>query len=133
MKIKYAVMMLIQCFWGILQSTLGLVLFLTGLKDRHYLYRGCIVTEWNRAANVSLGLFVFVSNRNYIEHEYGHCLQSLLLGPLYLLVIGIPSFLWCNLPVAEKYRNRKKKSYYWFYTEQSANRISYTVTKERTH
>lgn len=30
-----------------------------------------------------------------IKHEYGHQLQSYILGPLYLLIIGLPSGLWC--------------------------------------
>lgn len=29
-----------------------------------------------------------------LVHEYGHTIQSMILGPLYLIVIGIPSTLW---------------------------------------
>ena len=131
MKIKYALMMLVQCTWGIIQSILGLLLFLSGIREKHFLYRGCIVTLWNREVNVSLGLFVFVQTKDNIEHEYGHCLQSLLLGPLYLPVIGIPSFLWCNLNSAQKYRRENHRSYYWFYTERLANSMAESVTKRR--
>ena len=49
---------------------------------------------------VSLGRYIFLSE-NYklptIMHEYGHSIQSLWLGPLYLLVIGIPSLVFCYL------------------------------------
>ena len=29
-------------------------------------------------------------------HEYGHTWQCLLLGPLYWLVVALPSAIWCN-------------------------------------
>jgi len=63
-----------------------------------------------------------------IKHEYGHQLQSYILGPLYLLVIGLPSGLWCWFIQDLVNKNRKKKgkptlSYYWFYTESWANKL----------
>ena len=47
---------------------------------------------------VSLGYFVFLNSPNEIDchHEFGHQLQSLLLGPLYLLIIGLPSGITCG-------------------------------------
>ncbi len=42
-----------------------------------------------------------------------------LLGPLYLLVIGLPSLLWAALH--EKVA--PGRSYYWFYTERWADRL----------
>jgi hypothetical protein len=46
---------------------------------------------------ISLGMFIFtftphVSDR-LVRHEYGHSIQSMVLGPLYLLMIGIPSMV----------------------------------------
>ncbi|GHU24761.1 hypothetical protein FACS1894164_12160 [Spirochaetia bacterium] len=49
---------------------------------------------------VSLGEFILLANRyneTTVKHEYGHTRQSLMLGPLYLLVIGIPSAVFNNL------------------------------------
>ena len=45
---------------------------------------------------VSLGNYIFLdSNGCYdyktIKHEHGHQIQSLIFGPLYLIVIGLPS------------------------------------------
>ncbi len=54
-------------------------------------------------------------------HEYGHTVQSLILGPLYLFVIGIPSFLWA-LPPATRWRARHKIPYSALYTERWADR-----------
>lgn len=71
----------------------------------------------------SLGLAVFIHDPlrsdPLCRHEYGHCLQSRILGPFYLLVIGIPSLLWAAYHTAF----RPKRSYYWFYTERWANRL----------
>ena len=72
----------------------------------------------NFKGGLSLSRFIFVNMLNYdlIRHEYGHSRQSKFLGPLYLLVIGLPSLIWCKL-----YRSSWKKSYYWCYTERWAD------------
>lgn len=50
-------------------------------------------------SGISLGRHIIVSSAfvgfkgTAEEHEYGHCLQSLRLGWLYLIVIGLPSLL----------------------------------------
>lgn len=49
-------------------------------------------------AGISLGNYIFLDSDRYnsinsIKHEHGHQIQSLYLGPLYLIVIGIPSFI----------------------------------------
>lgn len=90
---------------------------------------GAVVTYHDGAfGGVSLGMFVFVNGsrpeewtRDAEVHEYGHCVQSLLLGPLYLLVIGLPSALWCGLGACERYRRKHAVSYYALYTESWAN------------
>ena len=49
---------------------------------------------------VSLGIFIFLSIRDLQEssrlcaHEYGHTIQCLLLGPLYWVVVALPSVIW---------------------------------------
>lgn len=57
------------------------------------------------------------------KHELGHTIQSKYLGPLYLLVIGIPSIMWVGLrrivPIL-----RKRYDYYDFYPEHWANKLA---------
>lgn len=54
-----------------------------------------------------------------VRHEWGHTRQSLILGPLYLIVIGIPSIIW-----AATHRTiAPNKPYDWFYTESTANKL----------
>ena len=47
-----------------------------------------------------------------------------------LPVIGIPSFIWCNLPACRKLRKEKGVSYYRFYPESNANFLGKLVSKE---
>lgn len=74
---------------------------------------------------MSLGDYLFVnpmSSQESIQHECGHSKQSNILGPLYLIVIGIPSLLHnivhylCN-------KIGIKWNYYSFYTESWANKL----------
>ena len=137
-----------QCTWGILQSASGAIVFLANARNTHYFYHGAIVTEWNSPYSLSLGLFVFVSPDPFfydklkdeysreelfqraLVHEYGHTIQSLILGPLYLVVIGLPSTIWCFWPVTNTWRKTNQVSYFIFYTESWANQLSEKVTKE---
>lgn len=139
-----------QCTWGILQSLLGFFAFLCNLKCRHYLYHGAVVTEWNDKSSVSLGMFVFVTKEPYfyeklkdeyeidelssrlLVHEYGHTIQSLIFGPLYLIVIGIPSTLWGFLPSCAKNRKEKQISYFSFFTEKWANILGEKVLAQKS-
>ena len=57
----------------------------------------------------------------YIKHEYGHTMQSRKLGPLYLLVIGLPSIIWAGC--FEGYRKKHGVDYDDFYTEAWANKL----------
>ena len=75
---------------------------------------------------VTLGNYVFVGlNSEYrktVKHELGHTIQSKILGPLYLIVIGIPSITYCGL--RRVFPSLRKKNYYDFYTERWANNLS---------
>lgn len=143
---------LVQLTWGLPQTLLGLLMYLYWLPraKTRYWYHGARVTEWTTGGGISLGLFVFVSERasRYIldgrqltdeesktgvrVHEYGHCIQSLMLGPLYLLAVGIPSWLWANLPAMRKIRREKAVSYYAVYPENWANHLGEWAAKEQS-
>lgn len=124
-----------QWTWGFPQTLLGAILFLIHRNSPHDRYRSCLVTYWPNSGSMSLGMFLFIGdshreNPQVFVHEFGHCIQSAFLGPLFLLVMGIPSFLWCNLPPARKLRREKGVSYYAFYPESTANRLGTRVTGE---
>lgn len=70
---------------------------------------------------VSLGRYVLLSGYydtafDVWQHERGHSIQSMILGPLYLPVIGIPSLLW-----AAWWNESRNRDYYSFYTERWAD------------
>ena len=72
--------------------------------------------------SVTLGNIIFLSPKateKTIKHEWGHTRQSLVLGPLYLIIIGIPSIIWASIHK----KIAPNKSYYWFFTEASANKL----------
>lgn len=78
---------------------------------------------------VTLGKYIFI-NQNYqdktlvIKHECGHVKQSLILGPLYLLVIGLPSILhaWLGSYIGCCWENGRY-NYHHFYTEKWADKL----------
>ena len=89
-------------------------------------YKQAIVIPCIMRGAVTLGNYVFVGlNSEYketVKHELGHTIQSKILGPLYLIVIGIPSITYCGL--RRLFPSLRKKSYYDFYTEKWANNLS---------
>lgn len=89
-------------------------------------YKQAIVIPCVMRGAVTLGCYVFVGlNSEYrktVKHELGHTIQSKILGPLYLIVIGIPSITYCGL--RRIFPSLRKKNYYDFYTEKSADYLS---------
>jgi hypothetical protein len=134
---------LIQWTWGALQNLLGLVVFLICIRKPHAIFRTAVVTLWDRPESMGCGMFVFLTNQGptgrsddlkiskyqqeILFHEYGHTLQSLMLGPLFLPVIGIPSFIWASLPFFDRLRRRHRLSYYWLYCEKWATNLGNRV------
>lgn len=147
---KRLIYWIIQLTWGFLQSALGFIVFLTHLSDGHYFFHGAVVTQWKGLSSVSLGMFVFITQEPYfydklkgeytkeelshrlLVHEYGHTVQSAILGPLYLIVMGIPSTLWGFLPSAQKKRKTEQVSYFSFFTESWANHLGELVTGSKS-
>ena len=130
----YRVARLWQVVWGLPQTAIGsCMFFLLRHTNRWARYRSAYVMEWKLDSGLSMGMFIFVPRdtpRSLLVHEYGHTLQSLLLGPLFLPVVVLPSLVWAGLPQARRYRARKNFSYYRFPVERWANRLSHRVTGE---
>ena len=125
-----------QWTWGLPQTLIGAALYAAHRRDDRFDYKGARATAWNKDTGVSLGKFIFVPRRAgrnaddfLLEHEYGHTLQSLILGPFYLLFVGAPSILWNRLPFFARRRKRTGKSYYSAPFESSANRLAERASK----
>ena len=134
MKLKN---LIITC-WELPQLILGAIVKKVCKAKPITTYKEATVYSWNLYGGMSLGKYIFVPftaelltpagffiNKKYadqtIKHEYGHTVQSKYLGWLYLLVIGLPSFIWANCFM--KYREKTGKSYYSFYTERWADKL----------
>jgi hypothetical protein len=127
---------LLHATWGLPQTIAGAgVLLAAGRHRKRYPFRSAIVTEWKLSRGLSLGPFIFVPRhcpRRLLVHEYGHTVQALILGPLYLPLIVIPSLVWAGTPALERRRRRRGMSYYAFYTERWANHLAERVCHERS-
>lgn len=76
------------------------------------------------SGGISLGRYIIVNQfamDKTIYHELGHCRQSMYLGWLYLIVIGIPSIVWAGL--YGKVIKPTTNGYYNFYTEKWADKL----------
>lgn len=126
-----------QWLWGFPQTLAGLCTFLF-VRGGSFRFHGAVVKRWRLRGSVSLGMFLFVSEslqeerqRAVLVHEYGHSVQSLILGPFYLFAVGLPSVLWAGLPAMEKRRRERGISYYSRYPENWANALGERFTGER--
>ena len=111
--------------WQFPQNILGVLLVLLTHPSRVIDDDGKAVirSSYRMHGGISLGRYIVINTyqcrTQTIRHELGHSRQSRMLGPAYLLVIGIPSLLWAWLHS----RLAPGKSYYRFYTEKWADRL----------
>ena len=121
----------IQWTWCLPVNIVGLIAYLIctkikGYKSQKFGYANIVYLPWNQGG-LSMGLFIFMKEGhadkkwtyNTRIHEYGHTWQCLLLGPLYYIIVAIPSAIWCNL--FANYRKKNNVSYYKLYCESWAN------------
>ena len=120
----------INYIWQLPQNLLG-ILYKDCISDDIITRVNCDATDYEcyltrNGGGVTLGRYIFV-NQNYTDlsnvilHEIGHTKQSRILGPLYLIIIGIPSISWAGL--RRLIPTLKKINYYSFYTENWANKL----------
>lgn len=133
--IKRVLYVLLQWTFGLPQNIAGaaVYLFLTVFRkysrENRFRYRNALGIRWKNYGSMGLGMFIFLgrmpahAEQYILTHEYGHTLQSLILGPLFLPVIGIPSLLWASLPCFVNKRRRGEADYYRFYPERWANSL----------
>jgi len=123
--------------WELPQNALGAANFaisgVLGRVERVARDRGRVMIELRSGAAVSLGAFVFwtrhdnpwvpVGEENR-DHEFGHSIQSRLLGPLYLPFVGVPSSARAMYAVAYRVvRGKRWAHYYDGYPESWADRL----------
>ncbi len=136
---KQALYLLCQWLWGLPQNLVGGVFYLYyRLKGcPHFRYQGAFGVVWtNPSGSMSMGSFLFMhpnwtpENKALLEHEYGHTIQSLFFGPLYLLTVGLPSVLWAGLPYFKKLRREGRRGYYTVFPEKQASGLGKRYAKK---
>lgn len=130
-KVLEVLLQTIMIIWQIPQVLVGLILLAWYHKSLKLIrtYRFVRVYACNMPGGISLGYFAFINKYNCdedsIKHEgIGHTKQSRILGPFYLLVIGLPSILHAGLNNIIGCCEKHKEGYYHFYTEKWADKIA---------
>lgn len=106
--------------WQLPQNILGEILSLCYRANKGHDYRGVRMHfSPGIPGGISLGRHIIMNDRycndeNEKLHEWGHTRQSLMLGWLYLPVVGLPSILWASRP---------RRNYFSFWTERWADNL----------
>ena len=122
----YIIYWLLQWTWGIIQNLAGLFILLVFGRGKSRMTGGAVVRRWNMNGSMSLGMFILLDKRHgadVLRHEWVHTVQSVILGPLFLFAVGLPSVLWAGLPAFERYRVRRQYPYDKLYCESWATRL----------
>ncbi|MDR3276440.1 MAG: hypothetical protein LBT11_04405 [Treponema sp.] len=91
-------------------------------------FRDSTVYRVKQDMGICLGRYIIAGEslgENDLRHEYGHSIQSRILGPLYLILVGIPSayfnHLWDRIFHRAWSRERRTRWYYRRYPEAWAD------------
>lgn len=136
----------LQWTWGLPQNLVGLLL-LPIFRGERFRFHGALVTVYRRLrfsknrAGFSLGSFIFLpetwteyDKKHLVVHEYGHTVQSLILGPFYLFLVGLPSVIWSHRydRRVSVYRSRGV-AYTDRFPEHGADRLGEYATGEKPY
>lgn len=117
-------MKLLLYIWQLPQNIIGLIMIIFIKGEVRHVFNDIIYYYYDPfPGGISLGNYLILGNKHdqTIRHEFGHAKQSRMLGPLYLIVIGLPSLIWAWLYgwIIPKTKN----GYYKFYTEKWADKL----------
>lgn len=107
------------------QNIIGVIVWLvTNPKQHKCSFDGqwhtyFIAARFTGGWGVSLGDFIFFGGERgvtSIRHEHGHQIQSMYLGWLYLLIVGIPSFARCVFDILFHKNWTTEERVKWYYS-----------------
>ena len=108
--------------WQLPQNLLGLILLLIYKHEKEYhKLNGRIFYYTNEMpSGISLGNYIIMNREDKeddMKHEYGHSIQSRILGLIYLIIIGLPSSIG-NIYDRVAHKNwSKKERIKWYYNQ----------------
>ena len=100
-----------NCTWGIIMTLIGAVVaaVMVCLGHKPTRHGGCFCFEVGKNwGAISLGLVIVCSkgsDEHIKNHEFGHSVQNMYFGPLFIFLVAIPSFVRCQY-------------YNWIYTHR---------------
>ena len=118
---------MIKYLWQLPQNILGIIILFINRKSKNQYKNEDTGIEYYTAKHVSntgisLGNYIILDKDRLVniiklKHEHGHQIQSLYLGWLYLVVIGLPSLLG-NLYHRRFHKKwNKKEKEKWYYSQ----------------
>lgn len=123
-KVIKFIWMFILYIWQLPQNLIGLLLHLFYIHSEK-MEIGGVKVWYNKSfpGGISLGNTILVGSQGVYtaKHEHGHQIQSMILGPFYLFVIGIPSLCWAGL--YGSVIKRTHNGYYKFFCEAWADKL----------
>lgn len=122
-KLLHTIVHILLWIWQLPQNLVGLTYRLITRGEKRILKQRstAFYIAPTMSGGVSLGNYIFLSEKSGLrepvyDHEFGHCIQSRILGPLYLPIVGLCSGLHCIL-------HKRTHNYYDFWTEKWANKL----------
>jgi hypothetical protein len=124
-------MLFIYWTWCLPQTLIGFIIYQfyrtikKVVKVKNYKAAKIIFIRTKLFSGVSFGKYIilqdsYMQNETTIKHEYGHTKQSFILGPFYLILVGIPSI--CR-NIIWRIRKLSNDDYYKGYPEDWADRL----------
>ena len=111
--------------YEIIQNTIGWIEFKVNKLEINQKFKNSNIIYIDYFDSHVLGKWIFINrstdDSSILRHEYGHRIQSYILGPLYLLIIYLPSYIHYKI---YSVFNDEWDTYYQFYTEIIANFLS---------
>mgnify|MGYP007056204443 CR=1 FL=1 len=144
MNWQFIVSFLIQWTWGFMQNISGLCMAILWRQKDWHIYKNAIVTHYTNRRKAkqgyfAVGMFIFTDDQlpeatynKVLSHEYGHTVQSMILGPFFPLLVGLPSMLRFRYFNFMKKRGKKPvEKYSVKYPENWANRLGEKATGKK--
>lgn len=110
--------------WQLPQHLVALLFLLVLRPEKREAQGVAFYLSGRMRGGISLGRYIIVGphwNEKDLAHEDGHSLQSLILGLLYLPVVGLPSLTWAAL--YGRVIKATPGGYFRFYTEKWADQL----------
>lgn len=111
--------------YEVIQNCIGYYEYKSNKLKINHKFKNSNIVYINYFDSHVLGKWIFINpntdDSDIIRHEYGHRIQSYILGPLYMLIIYLPSYLHYKWFIKQ---NLSWDEYYKFYTERTADELA---------